>query len=122
MTADDCSCVRHRATVDGAKFAEAILITNLQVGWLASILQILGALTNRTEGKEEIGSSDLGRASYRDVIFQNAFSTDDHVRTYHAVGTNLRISGDFCARRSTMAVGWIIARPTPRTSRQIIYL
>ena len=97
MTADDRSCFRHRATIDGAKFAKAIVITNLQVGWLASILQILGALTNRAEGKEEIGSSDLGRASYGDVIFENASSADDHVRTYHAVGTDLGISGDFCA-------------------------
>ena len=58
--ADNRLRARSRATVDRDKFPKGIVVTNLQVGWLASVFEILSLLANRAKCVESVPFSDCG--------------------------------------------------------------
>jgi hypothetical protein len=53
VTADHGFCIRHRATIHGAKLAEA-LIADLEERRLTGIFEILTALANGAKGKKRL--------------------------------------------------------------------
>ena len=65
VTADHGFCIRHRATIHGAKLAEAVVIADLEERRLTGIFEILSALANGAKGKKTIGSPDFGGARPR---------------------------------------------------------
>jgi hypothetical protein len=58
------------SSVYRAKFPEAIVITDLEVGRFAGIFQILRLLANRAEGVKRVSRTDRGGTENRYVILQ----------------------------------------------------
>ena len=65
------------AAVDGAKFAERVVVSDFQKGRLGGVFEILRALTNRAVGVEYIPLSDACRTGYGDMT--NEASSASHL-------------------------------------------
>ncbi len=93
VAANDGLGVGRGGAVDVAVFAEDVVVTYLQEGGLALVLQILGLKTNDREG-EELVTLAKGRWTIQDnMAVQDTPSTQFDVFTNDAVGSDFDIVG-----------------------------
>ena len=63
-----CFPIALGAAIHGHELAKDIFIANLQIGWLAGILEVLGLVPDRAIGVKFVPGPDPHRAHQRDVM------------------------------------------------------
>ena len=74
--------------VNRREFAEAVIVTDLEVGRLALVFEILTAMADAGVGVESVAVADCRGTVDGDMGIQLALFTDDNAGTDDAVGTN----------------------------------
>lgn len=80
--------------IDGAEFAEAVVVADFEVGRLGFVFEILRPLSNRTEREEMVVVPDAGGAGDADMTGEDAMGTDGDIGSDDAEGPNFRIFSD----------------------------
>jgi len=94
VISDDGLAPGARAAVDGAKFAEAVVGADFEVGRLGFVFKILRSLSDRTEREEMVAVSNPGGAGHADVTGEDAMGADGDIGSNDAEGPNFRIFSD----------------------------
>src|SRR5262245_23912736 len=83
------SATFYRATIEGDKFTNLVVVSDFEARGFAGIGKILRRHANRAERKEAILNTDFGRSLDRNMRNQVASFTEFHVGANHAVRPNL---------------------------------